>query len=959
MDRTVRGQVSWEDTGEPLVGVIVTLFDVASGRPLAEAITNQEGTYVAEWRDDLRENDADRALEIALEVRDDQQRALTSTREFPVRLATPEASVDVAIPVRLRGLEPGRSERPKIQVGPIALDAEAVAKAEPEIVLEIARALVDPEFEEEARFGKRVRDRIGDLSPDLIPSAHVRGTLCGTDILLTIEALIAQKGWPRDVALQVDEILRMRPRDSDGGNSGNGGNGFTEQTHLCPNFSITYQDSGPAAVDPDTSSQQVIDPGGTTPLDTLPAGAPPTYVKRVCFWLERALATYVSPPFGMRNPAAGGRIPVVINTAPFGSASTGGTFFINNALPADVLCAVAVHELFHMVQFRYSGSGTWRSGMLEGGATWAEDTAADLMNRYLDEAGTNFNGSGYMIQPHTSLEDVGFRYKTSLFFRYVAEQHSPRIGSADEPLIGVETYRQLIEQCEAGSWSSDDIRQALRVLPWYQDFYEFGYLDAARADLTSAETTLGNFALACYLKDLGTNTPDRRYEFVEDEENIFIDDVVATVIPGTPLQATLASVTLAGTGTVSAATSVSFSNSVARFSSRYYQVSVDPAVTSVQVQFTAGGGLSSPIFQVVLIDEDNAVREIYRTDRSSYIKRFPNLRDGKRLNRAILVVTGAASAGSFSVSASPAAAAPDVMVTRWHSALKTEYEIDSRNWAWTWVSPDIWVDNDMDGLADGDVFFNFDNKLNIRLHNKGNLDASNIAVEFHYQDASGGLSPTAWLPVSNVAGVVQTLSGLALAAGTSQNWSVDWSPVPSGLSSHFCVRAVVTVPGDPNTDNKRVLSNFGNVHVRFRSSADLSILRRNLRLERLSEIELILVNRLTAEFQPAPRDLATQAVRVLKPGEVQVDLLRLYHRPQAGKMTQDKPRKDRERGEEAECACAAPLPRLELRPDPLGHYATDERALPPGIAGKPLVTLAHLVDGIPQGGVTFMVTLDR
>jgi hypothetical protein len=594
--------------------------------------------------------------------------------------------------------------------------------------------------------------------------------------------------------------------------------------------------------------------------------------------------------------------------------------------------------------------------MIEGGATWAEDSAAEFMNRYLDEAGTNFNGSGYMVNPHTSLEN--FSYKASLFWRYIAEQQSPLINPSDEPKIGVEVYRELIERCEAGSWSSDDIKTAVRNLPWYQDFYEFGYLDAAQQDRTNSETLIGNFVLAAYLKDLGTNVPDRRFDFMEDEENIFIDDVIATVIPGTPLQTTLATVARAGTGTVTATSSASFTNTVPRFGSRYFEITVDSSVTSVQLQFNAAAGLSSVLFQAALIDEDSRVREIYRSDRTSYIKRFPNLRDGKRLNRIAVVVTGCTSAGSFTVNVNPAAAASDVMVTRWHSVIKTEYEVDSRNWAWTWVSPDIYVDNDLDGLADGTVFFNFDNKLHIRLHNKGNLDADNIGVEFWYQDASGGLSSTAWLPVRNTGGIIQSLSGLSLVQGSSNAWSVDWSPVSSGISNHFCIRAIVTVASDPNTDNKRVLSNFGNVVVRFRGFYDLSILRRHLDLEQVRNVELIAVPRFQQQFELAARDLREQRVKTLKPGETSVDELRICHRPVRGKITKT-PLPKRGKGKEQLCPCAAPLPQQLREPDPSGHYPVDERTLPPGLKNKPMVTLIHRADGQVIGGVTLMLSIEE
>ena len=178
------------------------------------------------------------------------------------------------------------------------------------------------------------------------------------------------------------------------------------------------------------------------------------------------------------------------------------------------------------------------------------------------------------------------------------------------------------------------------------------------------------------------------------------------------------------------------------------------------------------IFQIAQIDEDGRVRDIHRTDWNTYSKRITNLRDGKRLNRLMIVITGAETGGGYRIDLESSTPAPDVMVTRWHSQVKKEYEIDSRNWAWTWVSPDIWVDNDGDGVADSEVYFNYDNQLHVRLHNKGNLNASGIQVAFHYQDASGGLTDGGWLPVLDRTGALQVLTGLSLAPGASAAWLV-------------------------------------------------------------------------------------------------------------------------------------------------------------------------------------------
>lgn len=910
------GGIVRNDAGEPVAGAVVTVYadDPVEREEVGSVTTDETGAFAIAVRETKHH-----ACDVRVAVHGEDGRILIAPDEMTLRLNGASIELDLTVPPRALPVE--EQVRPTVRLGALRADALTVAEAEPELALDVARALLGE------KLAPAATKRVHRLFPDVGLAKRRVEPLCYTSVLEAVDALIAHKGWSREVALACDSILRMEHSS------------FTAATYNCPNFSITYDTT---QVDPDTSAATVFEPGSNPPVAMpgggLPAGGPPTYIKRVCFWLERALAAYTSPPFSMLNPAAGGRIPVVINTAPYGTASPSGTFYLNNALNPDLLCAVAVHELFHMVQFMYGGAGTWRQSVFEGGAVFAEDTAADLMNRYLDEAGTNFNGIGVMSNPNLSLDTAS--YKCSLFWRYVAEQQS---GDILEPFVGVETYRRIIEVCSAGSYSQNDVKQALRELPWYQDFYEFSYLDPARRDRVNCETTLGNYALACRLKDLGVAVPDRRFEFVEDEENIYIDEVV----PGAPLQATLASVALAGSATVTPTTSATWSGSVNRFAHRYYEVTVDPTVSNVQVDFTAGSGLTSRIFQIALIDTSGSVRDIHRIDAATYSKRITNDLAGVKLAKLVLVVTAADSSGTFTLSATSAAAAPDIMVTRWHSPAGREYEIDSFGWAWTWVSPDIWVDNDLDGVADGQVFFNTDNKLHIRLRNKGNAAGSGISVQFWYQDASPGLSDAAWLPVKDTAGVTQTLSGLNLAAGASNDWVVNWSPAPSGTSNHFCVRAVVSSPGDPNTDNKRVLSNFGNVVMPFRKFFDLEILRRNILDDRV-EITTRVIPRLREDVRIEPRDLKRLERTTLAPGDEVVDTIRLTHRPVEGILEH--------RGEPDGYLGGA---RRVLRegPDPYGHYPARPETLPPGIEGQPMITVVHEVEGLPLGGITYLVTV--
>lgn len=908
-EREIAGVVH-TDEGEPVAGAVVSIYsdDPLTHEEVATARTDRKGAFrISLGKDEYP------GCEMRIAVRSPDGRVLIAGDDTIVHVDDVRVGIDLSVPPE-RLPQPGR-HRPLIPVGPLLADSRIVAEATPEIAFDITRALLGTEISAAGR------KRVDALFPTVGLIKRRVEPLCYTSVLESLEALIALKGWTREVALTCDAILRME------------GASFAPATFLCPNFEVTYDTT---QVDTDTTAATVFEPGSNPPVSigSLPAGGAPTYIKRVCFWLERALASYTNPPFSMLNPAAGGRIPVVINTSPYGSASPSGTFYLNNALNPDLMCAVAVHELFHMVQYEYGGVGTWRQSVFEGGAVFAEDTAADLMNRYLDEAGTNFNGVGVMSNPNLSLDTAS--YKCSLFWRYISEQQS---GDITEPFIGVETYRRVIELCSAGSYSANDVKQAIRELPWYQDFYEFGYLDAGRLDRTSSETTLGNYALACRLKDLGANVPDRRFEFIEDEENIYIDEVV----PGAPLQTTLASVTLAGSSTVSPSISAMWSGTVSRFAHRFYEVTVDPAVTNVQVNFTAGAGLTSRIFQIAAIDTNGVVRDIHRTDAGTYVKRITNEQAGVKLSKLVLVVTGADSSGTFSLSASAASAAPDVMVTRWHSAMKTEYEIDSIGWAWTWVSPDIWVDNDGNGVADSVVYFGVNNKLHIRLHNKGNAPASGIGVEFWYQDASPGLSDAAWLPVQDTGGTTQILSGLSLAAGATNNFIVDWSPASSGMSQHFCIKAVVSVPGDPNTDNKRVLSNFGNVQAPFGGRIDIDLIRRNI-LDKLGPVTMRVIPRLTPDLTIEPRDLKRLEAIDLNPGEISVDTIGITHRmlEAVGGVSVDH--------QEGEI-------RLRWAPDPTGFYKADPRTLPPGIEGRPMITVVHEIHGLALGGMSFLVTV--
>lgn len=926
----VHGKVTYEASGRPAEDKRVTAMDadLLFDDKLGETVTDENGHFTLSYSAEKFRDLFERAPDIYLVIRDEEGCILTTTKDVVIRDAGQVQEINVQLP----GSGP-KPKPPTVSVGGAAVDRRTFEQLEPEVLVEITKLAFQGEGD------PQVSKTLEALSPEL-SLEKLNSDLCFTPLVLFIEEAIRIKKWPREVWLEVEEILTGYDPDS------------SYSTYSCGNFDITYQTSGTDQPPSDDSGGNITMPGtGDVVGSTTGGNGVPDYIERLCFWLQNALNTYTNPPFNLRNPADSGNIPVnVTGTSPGSAQRSTNSMQVGRNLNDDLLAAVPTHELMHLIQYQYEGAGTggnWHPGMLEGGAVVGEDVVFDTHNRYIVQATT----SGTLAFPSTRLDSSAARYFLALFLKYISEQQSSRINPSDEPTIGVETYRELLEQCDTDGFTDAALESAIKSLPWYQKFYKFGYLDSARLDETSSETSLGNFWLACYLKDFGDEVPDRRFDFMEDEEDATWD----SIFTGTDSVSTLGDVTLSSTTTLNSGGSITLSSgsggSVSPFAARFYKVDIDSAVDTLRVDFNAGSGFTRPLVQIVLVEPGDNVRDILRSDRTNWSRTIANDRDGTNLDYILIIVAGTDVGGSFTLTAQEVAPAPDVMVTRWHHRAGTHYEIDPLGWSWTWVSPDIWVDNNGDGAADDEVFFDQNNKLFIRLRNQGHADASDIGVDFWYQDASGGLSDSAWQPVQNAAGVDQSLTGLNLAAGSTDRWSVDWAPVPSGTSNHFCVRAVVTVPGDPNTDNKRCLSNFGNVKTAS-PYVDLPLLRRIPK--EVNRFRIDVIPRTRGRWTVSAADLFRSDSFDVGPGDSTIDKFRVRRKLQTSKQV-ELPTINPDFRAKRRCQDSDGLSRREVKPDPAGHYPTDPEALPPGLEGVPLITIAHVVDNEVIGGFTWAI----
>lgn len=677
----------------------------------------------------------------------------------------------------------------------------------------------------------------------------------------------------------------------------------------------------------------------------------PTYVQKIGLLAEFALTRYINAPHSFIDPRNGAtRLEYRVLKQDPGVAGSTAANLSHVEVDIDNTDAqnfgTVPHEMFHQVQYRYNATTT-RSGIYgilrEGGARLAEDCIFDRPNRYAVSASVDL----FPVPQETMLDSGGsstpIRYAAGLFWKYLAEHHSNLTSAADEPSIGIETYRALLEETATATadYTVQGLRNARQRLPWYGTFDQFFYYDAARTELGSHETTWGNYLLANILHDLilpGDADFDERFNYLEDEDTL----------AGVTLNTLRANIQAADSLTIGQGQSFNRNrNGHKPYAAFYYDLRPSAASVPrmVRIDFSATNGMTDPLIQIVRLGAGNTILDIHRSDKATYSKTV----NMQGLSRVIIIVGSRENGGDFSLTFTEVANATDVMVTRWNSAVGTEYELNPKGWAWTWISPDIMVNNDDNLSEDTDVFFGVNNKLKVRLRNRGNADATGIQIRFWYQKATPYLTTTGWLPVQNQDDVTQEITGATLAAGADNWFTVDWAPDNDGTNhEHWCVKVEVTVAGDPNADNKIAFRNFSHVipdpDGDFR---DFSIMLRNLKFRIFDDVQIIPRG---TQFK---LDL-TNAVEIVKPPRRDVpqpcdcdhrSVLKTPDDLAFGNMR---------------VVSASHLKRWDNRTTIKAnesdfYYPVDKRTLPPGADPESMVTVTHEINGRIVGGVTYRI----
>jgi hypothetical protein len=952
----VHGTITGSDSGTAVQGIIVRAFDkdLFREQPLGEAKTDREGRYSIQF--DRRNFSGpiiklERHPDIFLVLFDAEGHRIYSTERSIIVDAGRDTVIDVRVP---HGAGSAREVRVANMFG-IAVNLREAARLSPAEIAEAYREL-------RGARKKGPSDRVRRVFPGLF-SDRKAPPECGNGFYETFRYLLHERN-----ALDLLDDADADPYS-----------GAAVHQFFTANIVVKYTTdaalpgggANPNKLPAASATIPAADSGYTMPngtvigtvranladLDPANTEVAPIYIQKVGLLAEYALSHYINPPFSYLDPRGGlARLEFRILGLPAGVAgyavSSDFHMELNTANSDAQNLGTVPHELFHLVQYRYNSGGNVAGGIrqsvMEGGARLLEESINETPNRYVESAvdpdlsTSSVPRKGLLTFPSETLLDVGgtsslLRYAAGLLWKYFAEQHSTHTTAADEPAIGVDAYRKIIERMVPGmdGFNVAAVRNGRGQLPWYGTFDQFGYYDAAATELDSHETTWGNFVVANYYHKLwtpGSAGHDRRFDYLEDEDPA-----------GNVAQLNTFGPTVDANNVISVAQGAAVTRSVVGhkpYAAVYFEISPgSPAPRMLRINVTATNGMSDPLVQILRIGASNALVDLHRSDRTTWSKTI----NMSGLSKVVVIVASREHGGDFTVQLDEVAAASDVMVTRWNTALGKEYEVDPAGWSWAWISPDIMVDTNDDLLDDVAVFFGQNNKLKVRLRNRGNAAAAGIRVDFWYQKATPFLTTAGWIPVEDANGATQVLSGLSLAAGAEQWFAVNWAPVDDGTHhNHWCVKVLVTAVADANIDNKMAFRNFANVAVgspdaqfdllvRFADwtrGDRLDVIRRGVRST------LSLANEKSFP-QPADGHCCARSWQARIVHGAPTDMLFARIRPEPTKLR-------------------AWDGRSTASPTVSGFfYPLDAKTLPPGVRPEEIVTIAHVRDGHPFGGVSY------
>ena len=285
--------------------------------------------------------------------------------------------------------------------------------------------------------------------------------------------------------------------------------------------------------------------------------------------------------------------------------------------------------------------------------------------------------------------------------------------------------------------------------------------------------------------------------------------------------------------------------------------------------------------------------------------------------RALAVVAAGPSGCGGSLLLEDHERAAALSVTPANAAAGSAYPLDPAMWSWTWISPDVMVDNDDDGRADP-VRPGRLNRLKVRVFNRGNARAHGICLRASWQPGATRPVEDGWRPVLDASGVPAEARTRGSLEPDELRWfTLEWAAPREDFVTWF-LRVEVAAAAEENT----LVSLPRAVVTLYAKTAASPDTRLDLRLGPSGAADRLIVVPRGPRVTLVPERSAEARFRV-------------------------------ERG-----ARRSPAEHPFRRPDAAHYHAVDPRTLPPGLDPAHLVTVVHLGDEGALGGLTFALSCD-
>lgn len=489
----------------------------------------------------------------------------------------------------------------------------------------------------------------------------------------------------------------------------------------------------------------------------------PRYVQMVAAYAQSALDRLEAAPYSLRDPRPhGGRLEIRILQQGFFRCSSHREW-VHLELSPNLSDQAARRWLVHGIAHRIAGRYPRAQGPL---ADILEEGAADLLSELLE--GQSFRGP---IQFDSLWSESNGprscdRQASRWFLRTLGER-------AGDPVAFLRAFWEGGDDSDA-SGGLQALRSAVQNGERFADFDRFLQRGEGSA---SKETRWGDFWVCEALRRAGIESSDARFTHPAG--------------PQSPAALGADSPKLGRRGILSRKLV-----DMSPWSGRIFCVLLD-GVRAVKFNYRAAG---NPIFQVLVIGPNNELLDVLRSDKTNLSHVVP-VRGATKL---LLAIASREQAVDADLTLSEGEAAAAVMITPANCIAGTTLEVDPRKHAWTWLSPDVMVDNDGDGLADSLNPPGKDNRLRIRLRNRGNHRAVDLSLRLRCQPAAPVPDEGAWVPVCDAFGQPQELTGIEVEAHGEVWVTAKWAPEPGGQATQadsWFVRVELRAKADaPSTE---------------------------------------------------------------------------------------------------------------------------------------------------------------